>query len=78
MLYKYLVKQSVIKQEGNEYVLYTKDGTRVLGRHPTKLKAIKQEYAIQKNRTARLPIKSAELTSDMRDALLGISPNKKN
>lgn len=44
-------KSAVIKAEGNEYVLYTADGQRVLGRHPTKQKAIKQEYAIAKNKT---------------------------
>lgn len=30
-------------------MLYTKDGSRVLGRHSSKQKAIKQEYAIQKS-----------------------------
>jgi LysM repeat protein len=42
-------KEAMIKKEGDEYVLYTKDGDRVLGRHPTRQDAIKQEYAIQKS-----------------------------
>jgi hypothetical protein len=42
-------KSAVIKKENGEYVLYTADGSRVLGRHPTRRKAIDQEYAIQKS-----------------------------
>ncbi len=44
-----LTKQAVIKQEGDEWLLYTKDGKRVLGRHGSKQEAILQEYAIQKS-----------------------------
>ena len=36
-----------IRHENNEWVLYTKDGSRVLGKHPTKEAAIKQEQAIE-------------------------------
>jgi hypothetical protein len=42
-------KIAVIKKEDGEYILYTKDNKKVLGRHPTRQKAIKQEYAIQKS-----------------------------
>lgn len=38
---------SVIRHEGDEWVLYTGDESRVLGRHPTKEKAVKQEQAIE-------------------------------
>ena len=46
-------KQAVIKKENGEYVLYTADGSRVLGRHKTRQGAIKQEYAIQKSKEKR-------------------------
>lgn len=36
-----------IKKEGDEFVLYTKDGSRVLGRHKTREDAVKQEQAIE-------------------------------
>jgi hypothetical protein len=36
-----------IKHEGNSWVLYTKDGSKVLGKHPTKAEAIAQEQAIE-------------------------------
>ena len=42
--------QSMIRKEGDKYVLRTKDGKRVLGRHPTKGKAVAQEKAIQKSK----------------------------
>ena len=37
----------MIKREAGKYILYTRDGTRVLGRHDTKAGAIKQEQAIK-------------------------------
>jgi len=37
----------VIRREGGKYVLRTKDGSRVLGRHDTKKEALAQERAIQ-------------------------------
>jgi len=37
----------LIRKVGNEWVLYTKDGSKVLGKHPTKTKAQAQEVAIQ-------------------------------
>ena len=39
-----------IKHEGNEWILYTKDGSRVLGKHSTREDAIKQEQAIYANK----------------------------
>lgn len=37
----------MIKKEGSKWKLYTKDGSRVLGTHPTKKDAILQEIAIK-------------------------------
>lgn len=37
----------MIRKEGAEWVLYTSDGKRVLGRHKTKKDALAQERAIQ-------------------------------
>lgn len=45
-----LVKQAVIRRSGDKWILYTKDGKRKLGTHDSKLKAIKQEYAIEKSK----------------------------
>ena len=42
-------KAAVIKKEDGVYKLYTKDLKKVLGTHSSRLKAIKQEYAIQKS-----------------------------
>lgn len=40
-----------IKKEGSKYVLYNKAGTRKLGTHPNKEKALKQERAIEANKS---------------------------
>lgn len=37
----------MIRKEGDKYVLYTRDGSRVLGRHDTREEALAQERAIQ-------------------------------
>lgn len=37
----------MIKKQGNQYILYTSDGKRVLGRHPTREQALRQERAVQ-------------------------------
>ena len=37
----------MIRKEDGKYVLYTKDGSRKLGTHDTREKAVKQEQAIQ-------------------------------
>lgn len=36
----------MIKKEGRQWVLYTSDGSRVLGRHKTRADAVRQERAI--------------------------------
>ena len=36
----------MIKKEGNKFVLYTKDGSKVLGKHATRGDAKRQEIAI--------------------------------
>jgi hypothetical protein len=36
----------MIRRKGNKYVLYTADGSRVLGTHPSRAEAEKQERAI--------------------------------
>ena len=43
----------MIKHEGNEWVLYTKDGSKVLGKHPTEEKAKAQEEAIKASEAAK-------------------------
>ena len=48
-----LQKAAVIKKKNGKYLLYTRDGARVLGTHDTRAEAIAQEYAIQKSRVAR-------------------------
>lgn len=58
-------KQAVIRKEKGQYILYTSDGSRVLGRHKTRLEAIKQEYAIQKS-------KEREMKKSALAAILGI------
>lgn len=37
----------MIKREGSQYVLYSSDGSKVLGRHRSKADAKRQEVAIQ-------------------------------
>lgn len=40
------ILNEVIKKKGNYWYLYTKDGSKVLGKHETKKNAVKQEIAI--------------------------------
>lgn len=40
----------MIKREGNGFTLYTKDGSRKLGKHKSRKKAMAQEYAIKMNK----------------------------
>lgn len=40
-------KQAVIKSENGSFALYTHDGRRLLGKHPTHAKAVAQEQAIK-------------------------------
>lgn len=37
----------MIKKVGTEHILYTRDGTRILGRHDTPQQARRQEMAIK-------------------------------
>lgn len=39
--------ERMIKKVGTKWVLYDSKGKRVLGRHPTKAAALRQERAIQ-------------------------------
>ena len=43
----------MIRKRGDQWVLYTKDGKRVLGRHDTKADAEKQERTIQRVKWVR-------------------------
>ncbi len=43
----------MIKKVGNKWVLYTSDGSRVLGRHATKAEALAQERAIKASEARR-------------------------
>lgn len=36
----------MIKKVGKKWILYTSDGSRILGHHPTKAAALRQERAI--------------------------------
>lgn len=46
-------KTATIKEEDGKFVLYTKDGSRVLGRHASREGALKQERAIQQSKHAQ-------------------------
>ena len=43
-----LIKSAIVRHEGGQYILYSHKG-KVLGRHPSKQKAIAQEQAIKAN-----------------------------
>lgn len=45
---------NVIKKEGDKFVLFTKDGSRKLGTHPTREGAVKQEEAIKASEARRV------------------------
>jgi hypothetical protein len=36
-----------LRHEGSKWILYTKDRSRVLGRHDTKAAALRQERAVE-------------------------------
>lgn len=44
---------NVIRKEGNKWVLRTKDGSKVLGRHGTKAQAKRQERKIKMEEAKR-------------------------
>jgi hypothetical protein len=48
------IKNATIRHENGKYVLYNRAGTKVLGRHPSKEKALSQERAIQVSKRAKL------------------------
>lgn len=48
-----ILKEAIIKNEGGKFVLYTKDMSRVLGRHDTRRQAEIQEWIIQKSKAER-------------------------
>jgi hypothetical protein len=43
----------MIKKVGSQWILYTKDGKKILGKHKTRAKAIAQEWAIKKSKERR-------------------------
>lgn len=43
----------MIKKQGNKWILYTKDGSRKLGTHSSKKKAIAQEIAIKASKAKK-------------------------
>jgi hypothetical protein len=56
----------MIRKEGNEWVLYTSDGSRVLGRHKTKEEALRQERAIKAREARRAAGKSSRAAKQPR------------
>jgi hypothetical protein len=42
-----MIVTATIRKCGSQWCLYTKDGSRLLGKHPTKEKALAQERAIK-------------------------------
>jgi len=61
-----MLKNLVIKKEGNEWCLYTKDGEEKLGCHPTKEEAEAQERAIH---VGSRRFAASILTSEIRTAM---------
>ncbi len=51
----------MIKHENNKYVLYTKDGSKILGRHDSYESALKQERAIQMSKHASIILSPGKL-----------------
>lgn len=47
----------MIKKVGSKWVLYTHDGKKVLGTHPTREEALAQERAVQASKHAGLRVK---------------------
>ena len=46
----------MIRKVGNKYVLFTKDGSRKLGTHPTREAALKQEAAVEISKHAHMRV----------------------
>ena len=47
------MRAAMIKKVGDKWVLYTHDGSKVLGTHPTRAAALAQERAVQAAKHAR-------------------------
>jgi len=57
-------KSAIVEREGDEWLLYTKDKSRVLGRHKTPRAAYSQEYAITKSQEREAEKKAAMNPAD--------------
>ncbi len=42
-----IIRHETSRKSGHQWVLYTKNGKKVLGTHPTKAKALAQERAVE-------------------------------
>ena len=62
-----ILKEAVIKEEDGQFTLYTHDGSMVLGRHPTRDKALAQERAIQFHKHAAVGIPDRADFGDIKD-----------
>ena len=60
----------MIKKHGEEFWLYTADGSRILGKHPTKELALKQEQAIEISKHAH-----EELVENLEEILKDLEDN---
>ncbi len=54
-----------IRHEGGKWILYTRDGSRKLGTHPSKEAAIKQEQAIEAHKHGKAMPDNKNLKNDM-------------
>ena len=64
----------MIRRVGNKYVLYTQDGSRVLGRHPNKHSAVMQEVAIrERQRVNKLLEKCMQIRKYLMSTTSGMS-----
>ena len=43
----------MIKKRGQQWILYNKEGTKILGHHPSQASALRQERAIHMNKSLR-------------------------
>jgi hypothetical protein len=65
----------MIRQEGNKYVLYNRAGTRVLGRHPSRQAAMKQEYAVLVRQGKVTPKPKTKISAFLKSAKKKKKPN---
>ena len=59
----------MIKQQGDKFILYTQDGTRILGRHDSHEKALAQERAIQISKHGSISMIKEALAKDVADKI---------